>query len=594
MKRLRKLWSRLRLRSGKLKRQMNIVYTLALMVPLTIGGIILISSANQTLNDYYIQLLETDNRRVKTLLTEVTMQAYDVSTEVCYNSTIQEALVREYEDSSDFVAAVNGYNDLEWLNYNSLEIASIYIYTDNPTIQNYKQFRCVTEEVEASDWYQKSLTDSNAFWVSITEQGYSSIKNNLCLVRKIKLSDSEYSAVAVVRVSDSYIRSRVNSGSIIDAVSVDDQNIVYSSAIGLYGQPQLVSIDYDEPYFRSAGIEKVGDEQYFAAVSTINLYMTSSKMYVVTMDNSGFADIQSITGTWILILALAMLVPAVVLGLFTNHFTGRVNRLREEMHKARLQDYSISTEFGGNDELTEAFEDLKVMVQDIKEKDAKMYEAQLNEKELLSKQQLMEYKMLSAQINPHYLYNTLETIRMKSLTSGNREVADSIKILGKTLHYVLENTGTAFTSLQRELDHVENYLAIQRLRFGDRINYELHIQDGIDPAAYSILPLLLQPVVENAVVHGLETVDGVGVITISIGIEEEHMRIDIRDTGSGMDQEQLQSILDGLGAEQMPRSSIALYNIHQRIRLRYGGDFGVSMESQPGCGTCVTLRLPAE
>lgn len=594
MKPLQKLWSRLRLGNGKLRRQMNIVYALALMIPLTISGIVLIWSARQTLNDYYIQLLEADNRRVKTLLTEVTMQAYDVSNEVCYSSAIQEALTREYEDSSDFIAAVNGYNDLEWLNYNSLEIASIYIYTDNPTIQNYKQFRCVTEEVEGSDWYQRSLVYTKAFWVSVQEQGYSSIQNNLCVVRQIALPDSPYHAVAVIRISDSYIRSRVDSGSIIDAVSVDDQGIVYSSVSSLYGQPQLVHIDYDQPYFRSAGIEKVGQTQYFAAVSTINLYMTSSKMYVCTMDNSGFADIQSITGTWIMILVVAMLVPAVILSLFTNHFTGRVNRLREEMHKARLQDYSISTEFGGNDELTEAFEDLKIMVQDIKDKDAKMYEAQLNEKELLSKQQLMEYKMLSAQINPHYLYNTLETIRMKSLTSGNREVADSIKILGKTLHYVLENTGTAFTSLQKELDHVENYLAIQRLRFGDRINYELRIQEGVDTTSYSILPLLLQPVVENAVVHGLETVDGVGRIIISITKEDGSLRIDICDSGTGMEPEQLQSILSGLNAEQMPRSSIALYNIHQRIRLRYGVSYGVTVESEPGRGTCVTLRLPAE
>lgn len=579
-------------RSVTIRRQMNIIYTLALLLPLTIGGILLILSARQTLYDYYIQLLESDNRRVKTLLSEVTMQAYDVCDEVCYDSTIKEALTREYSDSSEFIAAVNHYNNLEQLNYSALEVASITVYTDNPTVKNYKQFRCVTPEVEEAAWYQKALGYSNAFWVSITEQTYGNTKNNLCLVRQVKLTDSDYHAVAVVRISDTYLRSRVDSGSIIDAVSVDDQGIVYSSRSDLYGQPQLVEIDYSQSYYRNSGVVQVGQNRYFAAVSTINLYMTSSRMYVCTLDQSGFSDIQRIMATWILILLLALLVPMVILYGFAGRFSGRVDRLREEMHRASRQDYNIATEFDGNDELTEAFEDLKRMVQDIKEKDALMYEAELNKQELLNKQQLMEYKMLAAQINPHYLYNTLETIRMKALTAGNREVADAIKILGKTLHHVLENTGTALTTLQKELDHVENYLAIQRLRFGERINYALQIQPDIDPQAYSVLPLLLQPVVENAVVHGLEGVEGAGMLCIDISRTEQSLCIRIRDNGNGMTDAQLQSILLGLDVPQMPRSSIALYNIHQRIRLRYGEDYGVRVESREGQGTCVSLLLP--
>ena len=580
-----------RQKSMAIRRQMNIIYTLALLIPLTIGGILLILLARQNLFDYYIQLLETDNRRVKTLLTEVTMQAYDVCDEICYDSSVKEVLTREYSDSSEFIAAVNHYNDLGQLSSNSLEVSGIAIYTDNPTIKNYRYFRCVTQDVQQAAWYQRALSYSNAFWVSITEQTYGDTKNNLCLVRQIKLTDSPYSAVAVVRISDTYLRSRLDSGSILDAISVDDQGIVYSSQSSLYGQPQLVDIDYSENYYRSSGAALVEDTRYFYAVSTINLYMTSSKMYVCTLDKSGFSDIQRIVGTWVLILIMALLVPAVILYVFAGRFAGRVNRLRDEMHRASLQDYNIATELGGNDELTEAFEDLKRMVQDIKDKDARMYEAELNEKELVSRQQLMEYKLLSAQINPHYLYNTLETIRMKALTGGNREVADAIKILGKTLHYVLENTGTTFTTLQKELDHVENYLAIQRLRFGERINYSLKVCDDVDPSSCAILPLLLQPVVENAVVHGLEAVDGIGVLTIEVSRENDFLHISVHDNGSGMTPEQLQSVRQGLEGTQMPSNSIALYNIHQRIRLRYGFGCGVTVESQQGKGTCVSLRL---
>lgn len=406
---------------------------------------------------------------------------------------------------------------------------------------------------------------------------------------------SKYHAVVLVKVSDTYLRSRLDTSSIIDAVSVGDQGIVYSSKKTWYGNEQPVDIDFDETYFRFSGKVKADDVDYFATVSTIHLYNTSTKMYICTLDSSGIQAISQIMNTWILLLLFAILVPGIILFVFASHFANRVNLLREEMHKARLQDYNIISEFSGNDELKEAFEDLKFMVQDIKAKDAKMYEAELNEKELRNKQQLMEYKMLAHQINPHYLYNTLETIRMKALTSGNKEVANSIKILGKTLHYVLENTGTTFTTLEKELDHVKNYLSIQKMRFGERINYVIEIEPGLEPREYRILPLLLQPVVENAVVHGLEEINGTGLVRIDIVRVKRQLHIIITDNGKGMSEEETEQLRTMLNTpNQQPQSGIALYNISQRMRLRYGEGYGVQLDSALGIGTQVVLVLPAD
>lgn len=578
----------------KIRHKLYGVYSLALLIPLAVIGSLLIFSARQNLNDYYTQMLTTDNNRVKSLLSEITVQAYEVSKEVCFNNAVQEVLTREYEDSAEFLAAANDYNAKMLPAYSSLEVAQVYIYTDNPTVKDYRQFNSVTDEVAVAEWYQKAMATANAFWASVEVTTSGDVNNNLCLVRRITLAGSPYTAVAVVQVSDAYIRARVDSGSIIDVVSVDDQGIVYSSRSSLYGQKPMVEIDYSEPYYRSSGVVEVDGKQYFSAVSTINLYMTSSKMYVCTLDDSGLADIRNITATWLLVLLLALLVPLVIVTVFSNLFSGRVNLLREEMHKATLQNYDIISDFSGNDELTEAFEDLKIMVRDIKEKDARMYEAELNQRELRNKQQLMEYKVLASQINPHYLYNTLETIRMKALTSGSREVADAIKLLGKTLHYIQENTGNAVAPLQKELDHVDFYLSIQKLRFGDRINYALRVAPEVDTQSITILPLLLQPVVENAVVHGLETVAGPGMITVEVTRTGNALRIDVRDDGSGMTPEQLEAIRQTLASPEQPQSSIALYNIARRIRLRYGEGCGLTVESELGKGTCVSLHLLAE
>lgn len=594
MKALRAIFKKIGFGRTKIRRQMHMVYALALLIPLTIVGSMLLTFANQVLNDHYIELLESDNRRVKSLLNEITTQAYSLSSDISTDSALKKLLSQQYSNSSDFVTAANEYKELDGIVYNSDEIQGVYIYTDNPTVKNYKQYHIVTEEIAQADWYREALEQPQAFWAPIDgpdDQAH----DNLSIIKQIVLSDSPYKAVVVVRISDSYIRSRIDSSSIVDAISVDDKGIVYSSKSAWYGQTDVLRINYDSEVYKYSGTVEIDGVRYFATVSTSSLYKTNSKLYIGTLDSSRFDDINDIMRTWALIFAFSILVPGLILVIFANYFSKRVYLLRAEMHKARLQDYNITSEFTGQDELTEVYEDLKVMVQDIKDKEAKMYEAELNEKELLNKQQIMEYKMLASQINPHYLYNTLETIRMKALTSGNKEVADSIKILGKTLHYVLENTGTSSTTLKKELDHVVNYLTIQKLRFGDRINYTMEIQRGLNPEEYSILPLLLQPVVENAVVHGLETINGVGMVWINVALEgEEGMRIVVSDSGTGMTEEELARIRTMLATPELnPKSSIALYNINQRIRLCYGAEYGILLESEYGKGTRVILNLPA-
>lgn len=592
---MKKLTEKLRLGNGKIGRQIYAIYVAALLIPLSVLGIVLLTFGSRMLTDHSIELLEADNSRVRTLLSEVTTQAYTISEDICFDSSLKQLLTGEYAAYSDFIAAANGYTELDELVYSYQELDRIQIYTTNPTVKNYKQFRLVTPEIADSDWYQEALESTGARWVSIMEDSYGSNLSNLCLVRRIVLPESGCQAVAVIRVSDSYIRSRIDSGTVTDAISVDAQGIVYSSRRGWYAQEQPIQIDHSQAYFRYSGTAQVEDDDSYAAVSTLHLYKTNCKLYICTLDSSGPSATRGIVTSWVVLLIAALLVPGIILALFTNHFSRRVKLLREEMHKASSQDYNIIASFSGNDELTEAFEDLKVMVRDIKEKDAKMYEAELKEQQLRNSQQAMEYKMLASQINPHYLYNTLETIRMKALTGGSREVADSVKILGKTLHYVQENTGTAFTTLRRELDHVENYLAIQKLRFGERINYTKLLPPELDTESYTMLPLLLQPVVENAVVHGLEAVDGIGIIVLEIALDGPLLQITVRDNGRGMTQEELQRVRRMLLApEPDPEASVALYNIQRRMQLCYGEEYGIHMESQPGAGTAVTLKLPAK
>lgn len=577
----------------RIMRQMLTVSVICLL-PLLVVGVFLLWNSGDLLNKHYLELLEADNRRVKAVLSETTRQAYSAAEQVWYDDNVAQLLKTDYTRGEEFIAAANSLTLLDNLVYQSKAYSKILIYTDNPTFTDYKQFRVVTEQIRQTDWYQRATESITPFWTSIGVENIPVQYSNLSLVRAINLPGCDYRAVAVLTLNDSYIRGSVDFGGGIDVISVDGGGVVYSSRSKWYGMPMPLPSDDSDSVFRYSGRQELDGREYFAVVSALQLYMTNSRLYVGTIESSGISNSRSLLTLWWSLLVLSLVIPLAALVFFVRYFAGRVSLLRAEIHKARSRNYDMVEKFSGNDELTEVYQDLCFMVADIKQMDARMYEAELNEKELRNTQQLMEYKMLASQINPHYLYNTLETIRMKALTAGDRPVADSIKLLGKTLHYVFENTGTAFTVLQKELDHVANYLSIQKLRFGDRINYEICISPEVDPETYPILPLLLQPVVENAVVHGLESISGVGILRISIErTENGHMQITVSDNGIGMTARELAEIREKLEQSgQTPQSGIALYNIRQRIRLRYGEGYGLTVESSQGEGTTVILDLP--
>jgi len=206
----------------------------------------------------------------------------------------------------------------------------------------------------------------------------------------------------------------------------------------------------------------------------------------------------------------------------------------------------------------------------------------------------MEFKMLASQINPHFLYNTLESIRMKAFTVGDREVANAIKLLGKAMRYVLENNGTSFTELKNELNHIETYIMIQKLRFGDKFNYQLISDESVDAEQCMILPLLLQPIVENALLHGLEEKEEGGMITLQVERcgNSDDVRITISDNGCGMDEMTLATLRRDI-EEKNPekKESIGLYNINQRIKLCYGEQYGMEVQSELEKGTSVSITI---
>ena len=223
-----------------------------------------------------------------------------------------------------------------------------------------------------------------------------------------------------------------------------------------------------------------------------------------------------------------------------------------------------------------------------------------NSAEIFDKQ--AELTALQSQINPHFLYNTLESVRGQALIDGNTEIAGMMEALSAFFRYSISRKGSLVT-LRDELSNIENYMKIQRYRFNNRFSMEIFI-DEEDEEAYDfkIPRLIIQPVVENAIFHGLEEKLEGGKVTIEVIETEKNLIITVSDNGKGMDKQTLcelnERIHDGLLHEHeegkgQRNTGIGLPNIHKRIQLLFGEEYGISVYSTPNQGTDVEITVPA-
>lgn len=215
--------------------------------------------------------------------------------------------------------------------------------------------------------------------------------------------------------------------------------------------------------------------------------------------------------------------------------------------------------------------------------------------ELLHKQ--MEFKVLQNQINPHFLYNTLDSIRGNALAIDAVEIADMTEALALFFRYCISQKDD-FVSISDELSNIRNYFHIQRYRFGNRFDLQV-LCDTPDALSNFVIPkLILQPLVENGIYHGLEPKSGSGTITVRVTATSKHLIITVSDNGYGMSPEQLAIVKEKIAQghttlSKQKTGSIALNNVHQRIQMFFGEEYGLHMYSTPNMGTKAELFLPA-
>ena len=298
---------------------------------------------------------------------------------------------------------------------------------------------------------------------------------------------------------------------------------------------------------------------------------------------ANFADAVIYTPVALLVGVLLGLYPIMVL--VSNIVSKPLKSLCIAMEKFKKGDFNQKVEVVTLDEVGEASACFNSMVDDIKELINRNYVMELKERE-------SELDALQAQINPHFLYNTLDSLYWKALEAGDEELGEDIIALSQLFRLALSR-GKGIVTVRNEAELLERYLHIQKMRFGKRLNYRIWMEESIQE---ELIPkLILQPFVENAIVHGFETGNADFYLSITGNREAEDMVFYIRDTGVGMSREQIQAIWEEPDTKQYASQRIGRYaikNIKERLELVYGGNFELSIESKEGHGTAVKIRIP--
>lgn len=263
--------------------------------------------------------------------------------------------------------------------------------------------------------------------------------------------------------------------------------------------------------------------------------------------------------------------------------THPIRKLSEVTDQVAKGDLTVRSDVRSGAEVSVLNDSLNTMIDKINE----LLEQVKTEQGRLRK---AEFELLQSQINPHFLYNTLDTIVWLAEAGEQKKVVDMVGSLSDFFRTSL-NQGKDMVSVKEELQHSRSYLEIQQVRYQDILQYEIQVPEPL--FCYLIPKITIQPLVENALYHGIKNKRGIGKIMITGKREKDYFVLIVEDNGAGMSRERLEAVREGMNQKSQTEKDIyALYNVNERIRLNFGQKYGLSIDSILGEGTTVQVMLP--
>lgn len=350
------------------------------------------------------------------------------------------------------------------------------------------------------------------------------------------------------------------------------QNLIFSNIIQENNQ---TASTYDEGVHN----EEFQGEQRVVVVKTVGY--TGWKIVSVVSKESLFSDLNQTR-----MMALLNLVLAIFLMIFVNQYvavriTDPLKKLEKSIQGIEMKQQPV-VYIGGPPEIQHLGLTIRFMVEELQELTDKMVKEQEEKRK-------NELDALQSQINPHFLYNTLDSIMWMIESERYEDAVSMVQALGRLLRISLSR-GKNVISVGDELQHARSYLAIQKYRYKNKFTSYFEVEPDIEQ--YKTIKLVIQPLIENAIYYGMEYMDGEGEIHIRAYTRDQDLYLEVEDNGPGMPEEQVEHLLTGGEKARQKGSGIGLKNVNQRIQLYFGTQYGLEIESEPDEGTVVRIHIP--
>lgn len=573
------------LNSISLKRKLLIIQIFCVIVPLIITDAVIVGMVMQTQR-------KEDRQRMIDEAGSITYTIYGYRDEA--TSLLQDMYmnkkINEF-NSNNFSSSLDYYEKYYELNNDTLFSVKLRgsrfgatVYSSAEGVINGGRFRSL-ERAKDAKWYEafnECQEDVMLFLDFSRIQNYST-RRTVSVIRKLDYFNKN---------SDNLVKIDFNYAD-IDA---DINNLGFSNPIYICYQDDILFTNVGkggiyEPYYKM-------DSQTAASagyVSNVKLYDKVLDIYIMRSENKPLGALKDNLWIILFLVALNIAIPALVMSVINRSFSERLNSLTKALKNTDNEELVMLPKAQGQDEIGLLMESYNNMADRINNLIQNEYKEKLLKQENDLARQRAELLALHSQINPHFLFNALESIRMHSVIKNETETASMVEKLALMQRQNVD-WGNDFVSLSDEVRFVEAYLELQKYRFGNKLNYVINIDE--DCQQLKIPKITLVTFVENACVHGMEKKTSGCWIFVRGSREYDELVLEVEDTGNGISEEARQSLLNDIENVDMKMLQesrrVGILNAALRLKMFTQNRCHFEIESEPGAGTMVIIRIPVE
>lgn len=592
----------------------NMSYTLKIMVSFIIILIIPIAISAGVIYQHSVQTLELESKKalqdmllqkkqeIEGNLNEYEKLAYQIAVYPALTLYFYGTDFSDYDKIDYIYRYINPFSD--WIKNFSSKNYDLRVFTSNRAVIENKWIHYL-EAVKEEEWLQSALRSSisSPYWESFHRerefQGQTDENSNVVSKTETSLfipMMNNYNSMDNT-VLELYIKTDVLLKSLEDmvksqkgAVFVLDSNnqVVYQGPDSKLDLPGLIK-ENPKIISSASSIERmnIGKDAYFIyqqSVSRLNCRIIGLSPVPEVMKEANKAK-----DIFVAIFVIMVMVLVFLSFLFSKRLVRQIKILLSAMNRVQNGDMNASVVVSGKDEIALLSHNFNVMITKINNLIRDIYKSEILHKDAL-------LKALENQINPHFMYNTLETIKMMAEIKRERDISDALTSLGSLVRYNISKDRD-LVPIGLELEHVCDYFRLQNLMLNDKLQLDTFMEEGV--LKLRTLKLVLQPIIENAILHGFDSQAGNMKITIRSTLDGETVKLIIMDNGKGIEPERLEGIIRWINGDsevpgiELNGNGIGLRNVHKRIQIKFGNDFGLDIDSSVGQWTKITVKIPA-